>query len=95
LLYFKKVKRRNVLIVAAFFIAALFFIPKAGTLGLVVGYFLKALTTSSRAGLNQNNLSDCIAIFKKFAKPGMEEDLEILLDDAIYSISANNIYKSF
>lgn len=94
LLYFKKVKRRNRVIISALFAVALFLIPLAGFVGLVIGYFFKMLTTAGKTGLNDNNLSDCVSIFTKFAKPGLENDFESVLIDAVCSIKTNNIYRS-
>lgn len=92
LLYFKKVKRRNRLIILALFVMALFFVPLAGFAGLLVGFLFKRITCIKKAGLNQNNLSDTVSAFLKFAKPGKEEAFILVLDDAINSINTKNVY---
>lgn len=94
LLYFKKVKRRNRVIIFIMFALALFFVPLAGFVGLVIGYFFKMLTTSGKTGLNDNNLSDCVDIFVRFAKPDFENDFEAVLIDAVCSLKNNSIYRS-
>ena len=94
LLYFKKVKRRNRVIIFILFALALFFVPLAGFVGLVIGYFFKMLTAAGKTGLNDNNLSDCVNIFVRFAKPGFENDFEAVLIDAVCSIKNNSIYRS-
>ena len=94
LLYFRKIIRRNRMIVAILFALVLFFIPVIGFIGFAAGYFWKMLRFSGQTRFNENNLSECVEIFMQFAKPGMEEQLRAALRQAIHSMTGNTIYKN-
>lgn len=94
-LYFKKIKRRNRIIIAILFVAAYFFIPLIGLIGFAAGFFLRRLTTAGVTGTTDTNLGECIDIFARFVKPGMEEQFREAILQAIGSLQSNGIYRSF
>ena len=92
LLYFKKVKRRNSIIIAIVFTAACFFIPLIGLIGFAVGFVLKRLTTARTTGMTDTNLNESAIIFQRFAKPGMEDQFEETIFQAIHRMQSDGIF---
>lgn len=90
--YMKKVIRNNRIIIAVIFILALLFVPLIGTVGFCAGYFLKWLFTRGATGINDQNLEECIAIFLRFAKPGMEETFGESLRWAAHKLKNDSIF---
>lgn len=93
-LYFKKINRRNRIIIAALFIAVYCFIPLIGLIGFTVGFFLRRLTTSGATGITKTNLTESVEIFFEFVKPEMENEFMRAVLKATDALLTNGIYKS-
>lgn len=91
--YWKSVVRKNRIIMWVIAIALSVLIPGIGFIGYLVGIATKWLFTMSQTGPNENNISDCVGIFSRFAKPGLEYEFEDDLYRAISVLSSNRMPK--
>lgn len=91
--YIKKVIRTNVIIILVVFFLVLQFIPLIGAIGFFAGYFLKWLFNKGAAGPNDQNLTEAIAIFLRFAKPGKEEEFREVLMQAGYKLKTESVFR--
>lgn len=93
LIYLKKVKRRNRIIIGVIVAIVLFVVPVIGNLGFFTGYFIRKLTTYKHTRINDNNLADTKAIFLQFAKPNMEKEFEEALTWVMQKLKYEDIFK--
>lgn len=91
--YFKKVIRTNTIIIFVVWLLVLQFIPLIGAIGFSVGYLLKWLSTRNVTGISNTNLEESIAIFLRFAKPGLEAEFEERLSVAVYKLQSDGIFR--
>ena len=91
--YIKKVIRTNVIIILVVFFLVLQFIPLIGAIGFFAGYFLKWLFNKGKAGPNDQNLAETIAIFVRFAKTGTEENFKEILIQAAWKLKNESLYR--
>lgn len=84
--YWKKVIRRNQLIITVITIVLFFLIPGIGFLGFLIGSFTKWLFTLSKTGINKNNVDDSCAIFIRYMKPNREDEFTEDLSKALVHI---------
>ena len=91
--YFNKVKRRNRIIIFVIFAIVICLLPLIGIVGFIAGYILRKLFTLKLTGINDNNISDSIDLFVKFAKPGMEEEMREGLSYIAMQLKFKSIYQ--
>lgn len=91
--YMKKVIRTVTIIILVASFLVLQFIPLIGAMGFFAGFFLKWLFNKGAAGPNDQNIAETIAIFLRFAKPGMEEDFREVLLQAAWKLKNESLYR--
>ena len=74
--YFKKVKRRNRVLILLLALLVLFFVPLIGAIGFGIGFCVAWITTRKFTGLTEDNIRETIKIFMRFVKPGKEDEFE-------------------
>lgn len=93
--YLKSVVRKNRIIIIAISAVVILFVPKIGVLGYLIGLILAWIIGGKRTGINHENIEDTIAIFARFARPGMEEEFKEGISWVAQKLENESMFKAF
>ena len=85
--YWKRVIRKNRIILFILAVLVIRFVPLIGTVGYFLGYIWKMFFYRPATGPIEGNLKDSAQMFRRFAKPGCEEAFESEIQKACYVLA--------